>query len=163
MGCNFSFFPMSPNIYQPPSAPLVPTAPKSSPRSLLTPEEPAPRQTATRSTRGAAILSVGFAVLIIGIVAGVLFMFLSPEWEQDSIRENGLPASGTIVDIRDTGNTFNDQPQVELTIDVTPPQGETYQTKLLMIISPVYLSDFHPGNKVDVKYDPEDRMKIAID
>ena len=88
---------------------------------------------------------------------------MGPEWENDRIIETGLPASGTIVDIVDTGNLYNDQPQVEVTVDVKPPEGETYRAKTLMIISPVYMSQFQPGKIVNIKYDPADRTKIAIE
>lgn len=107
---------------------------------------------------GAAIVAV--AVLGVGVM---LFSFLGPECARDELLKTGVAAKGVIVGIEDTGNRYNDQPQVILKVRVEPEGGDTYETETKMIISPVYLPQFQPGARVNLKYDPADRMKIAVD
>ena len=97
------------------------------------------------------------------MIGGMLYLFLFPEYEQDQLRKTGLPAKGTIMSIDDTGNRYNDQPQVNVHLRVEPEGKPKYETDVTMIISPVYLPQFQPGKTVDVKYDPQDPSKVAIE
>lgn len=107
--------------------------------------------------------AIGGILLVVFFVVGALFYFLYPEYEQEQIRKNGLPAKGTILTIEPTGNIYNDQPQVKIHLQVEPEQKPKYETDVYMIISPVYLPQFQPGQKVNVKYDPKDPSKVAIE
>jgi len=105
---------------------------------------------------------LGFLAVAL-IVGGILYSFMYPEYEQDQLRKTGLPAKGTIISIDDTGNRYNDQPQVKIHLQVQPEGKPKYETDVTMIISPVYLPQFQPGQTVDVKYDAKDPSKVALD
>ena len=75
---------------------------------------------------------IGVAVVA---VAGAFLMFgaLGHEQDREEILRTGKPADGTILDIEDTGNRFNDQPEVILSIEVRPPGGSSYRAQARMI------------------------------
>lgn len=133
------------------------------PSNLSSASSPSPIPTTsttpkTNSNLGGAIV---FFVLIITAL-GFAWMFY-PEYQQGKILKTGIEATATIVNIRPTGNTYNDQPQVELTMEVASSTGESFKTTSIMIINPVYLPQFQPGKVLKIKYDRVDRTKAAVE
>ncbi|MCC6158088.1 MAG: hypothetical protein IT350_08535 [Deltaproteobacteria bacterium] len=110
-------------------------------------------------------VALGVSVVLFGaaVVGVTLFSFLAPECERDELLKTGVEAKGVIIGIEDTGNRYNEQPQVILKVRVEPKGGDPYETETKMIISPVYLPQFQPGARVNLKYDEADRTKVAVD
>ena len=79
------------------------------------------------------------------------------------IRETGIPASATILEIWDTGVKYNDDPVVGFRLLVTPKAGSPYQAEAKNVISIVHLSQFQPGAIVPVRVDPDDPKLVALD
>ncbi len=102
-------------------------------------------------------------LVILGLAILPIAFFLYPEFERSQILEDGIPAQGTIIKVRDTGNRFNDQPQVKVWVKVEPDKAEPYEAMTKMVISPVYIPQFQPGKRVRVRYDADDPTKIAIE
>lgn len=102
-----------------------------------------------------------FISLAVFAAAGV-FIF-GPQFFQEKVLENGLPGTAVILDIAPTGVIVNDQPRCKLDLKVTTAAGEVYDTTIYMIISPVYLPQFQPGAKLMIKYDPQDKKKVAVE
>lgn len=102
-------------------------------------------------------------LFILAMVAIPMMCFIVPECERDALLKDGVAAEGTILAIKPTGNTFNDQPQVKINLEVRPKDGEAYTAETKMIINPVYMPQFQPGKKVFVRYDAEDPSKVAIE
>lgn len=71
-------------------------------------------------------------------------------------------APARILDIRDTGNRFNRNPEVRLTLEVRPAVGSPFQTELTTVVSVVDIPRFQPGSEVIVAYEAEDRTRVAI-
>ncbi len=105
-----------------------------------------------------ALTTLGI-LLFAGIIIAITFL---PGYCQDQLRQNGLPGTAVITAVRDTGNRFNDQPEVEFQLDVNAPGLSPYKATTRMYISPVYLPQFQPGRTINVKYDPKDQYRIAI-
>ena len=104
-----------------------------------------------------------FVVMTIFSVAALaLYSFLWPEYQRSQILRRGSPAQATILKVRDTGNRYNDQPEVFLLLEVRPKDRAPFQAKVEMIISPVYIPQFQPGKVVSVRYDPKDLSKVAV-
>lgn len=111
----------------------------------------------------AVALGAGITGAVFLFAGIMLFSFLGPECARDELLKTGVAAKGVILGIEDTGNRFNDQPQVILKVRVEPEGADPYETETKMIISPVYLPQFQPGARVNLKYDPAERTKIAVD
>jgi hypothetical protein len=79
------------------------------------------------------------------------------------ILETGLPAQATILEVRDTGVTVNNNPQIKLILQVTPSTGIPYQAEVKLLISRLETYKYQPGMTLPVKYDPNDTSRVAID
>ncbi len=110
-----------------------------------------------------AKITIGIFVLVaIGLLIPLFFMFY-PEYQREQLLKNGVPARAEIVSLDPTGSWYNNQPQVDVRVRVLPEDGEPFEATATMIINPVYMPQFQPGNTVQVRYDPEDRSKVAIE
>lgn len=111
-----------------------------------------------RLYRGAALIAIVATVGCQSMVDG-----FSGRKEACEILAIGRPASGTIVRLIDTGRTINNNPVVEFVIHVVPVEGEEYEARTKALISRLNVPAMQPGRIVPVKYDPQDRMRIALD
>ena len=111
--------------------------------------------------------SAGMPAFIIGLTAVLLGIFFLPDFfserEKEEILKTGLPAAAEILSIKDTGNRYNDQPEVTLKLKVTPPDETSYETHVTMYISQVYIPQFQPGKKLKVRYDANNKSKVAVE
>lgn len=69
---------------------------------------------------------------------------------------------GTINAIRDTGVTINEDPVVEMQINVTDADGSAYPVLHSQTISRLKVGSIQPGSEVPVRIDPTDRTRIYI-
>jgi hypothetical protein len=65
------------------------------------------------SAKGAAI-GISIGLLAVGAFALMFFLFFGSECENDKLIQTGTAAKATILAIEDTGNRYNDQPQVKI-------------------------------------------------
>jgi hypothetical protein len=131
-----------------------PTAPPAA-ASLKAANQPAQKKIAL-----VALFAGG--IFLVGLALPLYFMFW-PEYQRDQLVKNGVPATAEIISIHPTGNIFNDQPQVDIVVRVTPTDGEPYEANVTMIINAVYLPQFQPGKTVQVRYDAGDPSNVAIE
>jgi hypothetical protein len=75
----------------------------------------------------------------------------------------GVPATAKIMELRDTGVTVNNSPQIKLLLEVNSPMGGTYLVETKQIISRLQTSSFQPGAVIPVIVDPNDKNMIALD
>lgn len=121
-----------------------------------------PTPVPTSSNQGPKIALLVFLGVAVGFgIAG--WTFLWPEHVNEQLIKTGVPAEATILSADPTGNVYNSQPQVRLKLEVRPKDGEAYQAETKMIINPVYIPQFQPGRTVRVRYDQNDKSKIAIE
>lgn len=105
------------------------------------------------------VIMVFVGLALVGLVFGWQFC---KEKQQHLLLQNGAPAVARIQDIRPTGNYWNDQPEVRISLDVDDGAGETFQAEFVTFMSPVYLPRYQPGVTVQVRYDPHDRRRVAL-
>jgi hypothetical protein len=106
--------------------------------------------------------SITGAIFII-VFGWVYFAFFRGLGGSKKILETGLPAQATILEVRDTGVTVNNDPQIKLILQVNPQTGMPYQVEVKLLISRLETYKFQPGMVLPVKYDPNDTSKVAID
>jgi hypothetical protein len=109
----------------------------------------------------AIMLAMSFVFILIFNVG--FYFVQGPIFEEQRILQIGLPGRATLLEIEPTGVTGNEQPRVHLLLEVWPDQGASYETEIYMVISPVHLPKFVPGAVFNIKYDPEDKNKIALE
>ena len=64
--------------------------------------------------------------------------------------------------IRDTGMTINEDPVVELQMNVTDSDGTVYAVLHQQMVSRLRVGAMQPGAEVVVRIDPADRTKVLI-
>ena len=116
----------------------------------------------SKTKKGAGI-TLGI-LMFVGIILAITFLpGICNDQRQRELKKTGLPAKATITGIRDTGNRFNEQPEVELQLDVQASGLEPYKTSVKMYVSLVYLPQLQPGKIVNIKYDRKDKYKVVVD
>lgn len=81
---------------------------------------------------------------------------------------NGLPATATVVSCRQ-GNMkvsmggVNQNYQLIIEVNVSNPQGETWQATMKEMINITQVSVFQPGVKFKVLYDSNDKSNVVSD
>lgn len=72
----------------------------------------------------------------------------------------GRRAPGRVVSVEDTGVTVNDDPRVEVTVEVQPEGEPSFTASKTAVVSRVAIP--RPGDPVAVWYDPADRSRVAF-
>jgi hypothetical protein len=108
-----------------------------------------------------------FGWLLILAIAGtsVAFAFgpqCSREVERKQLAQEGVDARATILALKDTGNTFNDQPEVAVTLTVRPADREAFRAEVIQVMGVGDIQRYQPGVEVTVKYDPNDLERVSI-
>ena len=108
---------------------------------------------------GGSILSAIFII----IFGGVFWIFFRPIIVSNKLLKTGVRAKAKILKVWDTGVTVNQNPQVGLMLEVTPQNKMPYQAETKQIISRLNPSLYQPGMEVNVRFDPDDTEKVAIE
>jgi hypothetical protein len=75
---------------------------------------------------------------------------------------HGVPGRAIITAIEDTGMSVNDNPRVELTLEVTIGDEAPYTATHTQVISRIAVAGFQPGATVPVRVDPADPQSLII-
>ena len=73
--------------------------------------------------------------------------------KRKNLLATGLQANGKIIDMWDTGVTVNNQPQIGMKIEVTPPTGAPFTSEITLVISRLQTAYFQVGVSCIVRYD----------
>ncbi len=76
--------------------------------------------------------------------------------------EKGIPAAAIVLQIRDTGVTINENPQVEFLLEVRPEGRAPYQAQTTALVSRLSVPKYQPGAVVKVLFDPQDPSRVAL-
>ena len=107
-------------------------------------------------------LIAGIGSILVIFVAALSFFALSHRDGGGAGRPLPASANAEVLSMRDTGNRFNHNPQIELRLRVNPDAGEPFETATRTVVSPVLLSNLRPGSIVAVRYDPEARERVEL-
>lgn len=75
----------------------------------------------------------------------------------------GIPGKATILEVRDTGITINENPQVKLKLEIQPKYGKKFTTETRALVSRINPGAFRAGMEVLVKIDPKNEQNVVID
>lgn len=104
---------------------------------------------------------------MLAIIGGVFFMiykvFLGPLLNNSRLQKIGLPGEATILEVKDTGVTINNSPQIKLVVEIKTNLGQRYTTTLRTLVSRINPGAYQPGMVVPVKIDPKNENNVALD
>lgn len=114
------------------------------------------------------LLTVGLPILItvvvlvfVGIFVGRLVM---NGMQNRDVLSHGESAPAQILKAWQTGTVMNEvNPQIGLLLQVQPTNRPAFQAEAKMFISMLQIPQFQPGTMVQVKYDPKNPSKVAVD
>ena len=121
---------------------------------------------------GAVIATAGssapYITIFILVVFGGMFylfyrLFFKPLINTARLQKTGLPGKATILEVKDTGVTINNNPQVKLMLEVKNSFGQKYTTQCRVLVSRINPNAFMPGMEVPVKIDPKNEQNVVID
>ncbi len=115
-------------------------------------------QNAPKGWRWLALIPV-----VITVVAALVFIpqFRAHQREQHLL-EQGQPAVAEIISIRETGNLYNKNPEVEIELRVQPPDAAAFSLEVTKVLEPTELAKYVQGSLVDVRYDPAQPDDVAL-
>jgi len=126
--------------------------------SDVKPPQP-PKQKSKKNSIGLAVFIVLATAVPIGIGFGPGYC---ADMETREILETGVSAEAEVLDYHDTGNRYNSNPEVLVTLEVRPRDGEPFRATVNTVLSPVSLATKPVGSTVMVKYDPNDTTRVAL-
>ncbi|MFP6561849.1 hypothetical protein WJ542_26610 [Paraburkholderia sp. B3] len=80
--------------------------------------------------------------------------------ERLKLIQTGLDGTADILSVQDTGATVNDNPVVLIHMTVSPANGTPYDVNIQTLVSRIAVP--RVGDKVKIKYAPEDPQHVAI-
>jgi Protein of unknown function (DUF3592) len=106
-------------------------------------------------------------ILIIGITVVILAVVFLPmirgSMRSSQLMKTGVSAQAQILKVWQTGMYVNEQPQLGMTLQVTPADGSApFQAEAKKVVSMVQIPQFQPGGMLEVKYDPANPKEVAI-
>jgi hypothetical protein len=83
--------------------------------------------------------------------------------EAQRLRTSGVAGQATILGMRQTGVTLNEQPQIELNLQVQTQMHGPYQVTVREYVPLMLLGALSSGRPLPVKVDPADPQKLVIE
>lgn len=110
--------------------------------------------------RGKQKLLIGLVVVgLIAIVAGPPIVRAIRE---DAVLAEGTPAPAVILELSETGNLYNEVPELRIVLEVRPASGEPWRAEVREFVAAHDTPKIQPGTEISVKYDPEQPSRVAI-
>lgn len=117
------------------------------------------------STGGSAGIYIGLGMLV--LFGGMFYLFyrifFKPMINASRLQKTGLPGKAIIREVKDTGVTINNSPQVKLLLEVKNSFGQKYTAQCRVLISRINPFVYQPGMEVPVKIDPTNEQNVVLD
>jgi hypothetical protein len=111
----------------------------------------------------AGFLIAGVVFVLVGAsLFAVGFMFSQSSSNAQRLQAVGIPGTATVISAQDTGMTINDNPRVNLTLQVAAG-GNTYQASTSVTVPRLQVGRLAPGSVLAIKVDPAKPSDMVID
>lgn len=108
-------------------------------------------------------ISLGMLALFGGVFFLLYRLIFKPMINASRLQKTGLPGKARILEVRDTGVTINNNPQVKLILEVKNNLGQVYNAECRVLVSRINPWAYQPGMEVPVKIDPKDEKNVVLD
>jgi hypothetical protein len=111
--------------------------------------------------------SSGKRKLLIGlVVVGLLAIIMGPPivrgLREDAVLAKGTSAPAVVVSLSETGNLYNEVPELRIVVEVRPASSEPWRAEVREFVAAHDTPKIQPGTEISVKYDPEQPSRVAI-
>lgn len=108
-------------------------------------------------------ISIGVIVVFGGMFLLFYKLFFGPMINASRLQKTGIPGKARILEVKDTGVTINNNPQVKLKLEVKNSLGQKYNAQCRVLVSRINPMAYMPGMEVPVKIDPKNEQNVVID
>lgn len=108
-------------------------------------------------------MAVGMLVLFGGMFYLFYRLFFKGMFNTARLQKTGIPGKATILEVKDTGVTINNNPQVKLILEVKNNFGQKYTTESRVLVSRIHPNAYMTGMELPVKIDPKNEKNVVID
>ena len=102
-------------------------------------------------------------VLALVIVVGVVMFGQLGSEQDEAIRKDGVSANGRVLSVRQTGSWVNNNPEVEIELQISGGPSMEYETRLRTVVPQVNLAAVQPGAMLRLKVARDDPQQVVID
>lgn len=102
---------------------------------------------------------------VVAVVIAVVIVMSGQFGAEDDarLRKDGVAGAGRVLSATQTGSWVNNNPVVELQLEVRSPDASGYQVTLRSMIPQVNLAAIQPGAVLKVKIDRKDPGRVVLD
>lgn len=117
------------------------------------------------ATAGQGGIYITLGILLIFGGVGFLFykLFFGPMLNFNRLQKTGLSGKARVLEVKDTGVTINNNPQVKLIVEVKSNLGQRYNASIKTLVSRINPFVYQPGMEIPVKIDPNNEQNVVID
>lgn len=108
-------------------------------------------------------ITIGILALIGGMAYLFYKLFFGPMFNTSRLQKVGIPGKATILEVKDTGVTINNNPQVKLVVEIKNSFGQKYTATIRTLVSRVNPNAYSAGMVVPVRIDPKNEKNVALD
>jgi hypothetical protein len=108
--------------------------------------------------------------IAIGVIAGfgamgnVLYKNLGqPMFNKKRLQKIGIPGKAKIVAVHETNIAINNNPQLNLVMEIKNNAGDVYTAECKTVVSKLKPIEFQPGKEVNVRIDPNNEKNVVLD
>ena len=115
-------------------------------------------------TGGSEGVYIAGGILIFGFGMFYLFykLLFAPMILANRLKKTGIEGKASIKEVRDTGVTINNSPQVKLLLEIKNSIGQKYTTSLRTLVSRLQPGMFQVGMTIPVLIDPKNENIVVI-
>lgn len=119
---------------------------------------------AVAATTGSAAPIIILGMLVIFGAMFLLFwkLLIGPTLNARRLMKTGTPGTALIKEVKDTGVTVNDSPQVKLLLELKNSFGQRYETFVRTLVPRINPTRFQPGMVVPVMIDPNNEKNVVL-
>lgn len=108
------------------------------------------------------LIAIPACLFAFGCVTGMVES-LTGEDIAAEIRAHGRPAKATVLEIWETGVWVNHNPVAGFLLEVRAEGMAAYEAETRALISILWIPRIQPGAVLQVKYDPRNPSRVALD
>lgn len=116
------------------------------------------RQQGLLHKRKETIALTALAVALIGVSSPLLYA----NYHRARLLLWGDDATGTIVEVRETGERYREHPELEVTLEIERAPGESYEVTVERAVPASQRALYEVGASVDLQVDPSDETDVRI-
>ncbi|NOT50003.1 MAG: hypothetical protein HOP10_01840 [Chitinophagaceae bacterium] len=117
------------------------------------------------ATGGPSGIYIGLGMLV--VFGGMFYLFyrlfFKPMINTSRLQKTGISGTARILEVRDTGITINNSPQVKLIVEIKNSFGQRYQATMRVLVSRINPGAYQPGMEIPVKIDPKNEQNVVLD